>query len=116
MSAFKNINDLNSEVLAGNIMNAFDKFYHEEIVMQENSDEPRIGKTINREYEQGFVYMVKEWHNAEVLSVTSNEETNTSMTEWLFDFTTVGGDRMARKQVAVQQWADGQIISEKFYY
>ena len=40
--------DLNCLVLNGNLMDAFEKYYHEEIEMQENSNPAVKGKDTNR--------------------------------------------------------------------
>lgn len=42
------LTDLNSLVLNGNLMDAFEKYYHEEIEMQENSNPAVKGKDTNR--------------------------------------------------------------------
>ena len=53
---------LNQQVLGGDIMGAFDKFYADDVVMQENSLEPISGKTANRERELQFVGSIAEFH------------------------------------------------------
>jgi hypothetical protein len=42
-------------VLEGKILDAFEKFYSEEVVMQDNDYPVRVGKEINRQHEQNFV-------------------------------------------------------------
>jgi len=48
--------------------------------------------------------------------MTSNEETGTTSYETWFDLTWKGGHRSTMKEVGIQQWKDGKIQEEKFYY
>jgi hypothetical protein len=50
----KNLEDLNSLVLSGKAIEAFDKYYDDSIVMQENTEEPMVGKELNRKREVEF--------------------------------------------------------------
>jgi hypothetical protein len=107
-------NALNQQVLAGDIMGAFEKYYAEDVVMQENSTEPFVGKAVNRERELQFVNSVAEFHGASVLSSAVNGDT--SFSEWEMDVTFQGGTRYKLAQVAVRTWKDGQVVRERFYY
>ncbi len=105
---------LNQQVLGGDIMGAFEKYYAEDVVMQENSAEPFLGKAVNRERELQFVNSIAEFHGAAVLSSAVNG--NTSFSEWEMDVTFKGGARFKLAQVAVRTWQDSQIVRERFYY
>lgn len=107
-------NALNQQVLAGDIMGAFEKYYAEDVVMQENSTEPFVGKAVNREREQQFVNSVAAFHGASVLSSAVNGDT--SFSEWEMDVTFQGGARYKLAQVAVRTWKDGLVVRERFYY
>ena len=48
------INDLNNLVVQGKSLEAFDKYYDDEVVMQENENPPTIGKIANRKREEEF--------------------------------------------------------------
>ena len=105
---------LNQQVLAGDIMGAFEKYYAEDVVMQENSAEPIPGKAANRERELQFVNSIAEFHGASVLASAVNGDT--SFSEWEMDVTFQGGFRVKMAQVAVRKWKDGQVVRERFYY
>ena len=62
---------LNQQILGGDIMGAFEKYYAEDVVMQENSAEPFVGKAFNRERELQFVNSIAEFHGAAVLASAS---------------------------------------------
>ncbi len=114
MNLKEKIEDLNKMILSGQNMEAFEKYYHNDVVMQENSNPPTQGKSANREREMQSISMVEQFHGAEVKSVSVGE--NLTMVEWSFDMTYKGGHRAKIDQVAVQKWKDGQIIHERFYY
>ena len=100
-------------ILEGKVLETFDRFYADDVVMSENGAEPREGKPANRVYEEAFVENV-EFHGAEVGEVLINGDR--SAVEWFFDMTPKGGERGVQKQVALQIWRDGKIVRETFYH
>ena len=100
-------------ILKGAILETFDTYYADDVVMSENGVDERRGKETNRAYEQQFVEGV-EFHGAEVGAVLVDGER--AAIEWTFDFTPKGGDRTVQKQVALQTWRDGRIVREVFYH
>lgn len=109
------VNNLNDMILQGNILEAFEKFYAEDVVMQENEMEPTYGKSACRENEKAFVESITEFRGARVLSVKVMDQI--TAVEWEFDFTHAQWGVRNYRQLAIQRWNDkGQIINEKFYY
>ena len=106
--------ELNERVLGGDILGAFDTFYADDVVMQENSGEPTRGKAANRAREEAFVASVEQFHGAQVLSTAVNG--NVTFSEWVLDATYKGGGRVVLAQVAVRRWKDGKVAEERFYY
>ena len=101
----------------GQLLEAFEKFYVENVVMEEVGESPRIGKNVNREYEQKFVSSVEAVYGTGVDSITSDEDAEITMVENWMEATLTGMEgRIMMKQVAVQKWQDDQIIQEKFYH
>ncbi|MEM8567629.1 MAG: nuclear transport factor 2 family protein [Bacteroidota bacterium] len=111
---FEKIADLNDLVLQGKTMDAFEKYYADEVVMQENEEEPTIGKDANRKREEEFLKNLAEFRNAKLLKVAIGK--NTTMVEWYYDFTHLEWGVRNYSQVSVQEWEDGKIVREKFYY
>lgn len=100
-------------ILAGRLLATFDAWYADEVVMSENGVNERVGKAVNRAYEEKFVNSV-EFHAARVGAVIV--EGDRSAVEWTLEFTPKGGTRTTQKQVAVQTWRNGKIIREDFYH
>jgi len=105
---------LNQAILAGDILNAFEDFYADDVVMHENDSQPFTGKSVNRKREEDFVNSVQEFHEARLLGEAVNGDT--SYSEWEYDLTFKSGIRMKLQQVAARRWKNGQVSHERFYY
>lgn len=108
------IEKLNEMVLNGQAMDALEEFYAENVVMQENNEEPILGKEANRKREEEFFSKITDFRGAAVKSVAVGE--NVTMVEWHFDYTHVDRGDCKYDQVAVQRWENGLIVNERFYY
>ena len=99
----------------GQLLDAFDKYYAENVVMTEPRG-TRTGKAECRAYEEQFLNSIEAFHNLEVKNVGSDEAAATTFVQSLMDVTFKGGHRAQMNQVAVQQWEGDQIVHEEFYY
>ncbi len=109
------LKDLNSLVLEGKALDAFEKYYHDEVSMHENDSQPTVGKEANRLREQEFFGSITEFRGAEVVQVTAINE-NLSLVVWKYDYTHKDWGVRNYQQVSVQHWKDGKIIREQFIY
>jgi len=105
---------LNEMILTGKALEAFEEFYAEDVVMQENEDAPRVGKAVNREFEIAFFSGVAEWHAGRLDASAVNGDV--SFGEWFMDISFKNGYRMTASQVAVRKWKDGKVVHERFFY
>ena len=108
------VDELNQMILEGKILEAFDKFYDENVVMQDNDYPARVGKAENRKFEELFVTGLTEFRGARLLNTIVSE--GLSVSEWFFDYTHKDFGSRTYTQLAVQRWKDGKIVEEKFYY
>ena len=106
--------EIKTLVLQGKAMEAFEKYYGENVVMQENENPPTTGKAANRERELDFFAKVVEFRGAEVKNVAYGEDLIIS--EWFLDYTHAEWGKITHDQVSVQKWKDGKVIHERFYY
>ncbi len=107
--------DIYTQLQQGNLLEAFDKYYAEDVVMTEPRG-TRKGKAENRAYEEQFLNSIQEFHSLEIKNVGSDEAAGTSFIEAAMDITFTNGHRALMEQVAVQQWKGDQIVHERFYY
>jgi ketosteroid isomerase-like protein len=105
---------LNEMILAGRALEAFEKFYADDVVMQENSEEPRVGKDANRKAEEEFFAGVAEWHDGKLIASAISGDT--SFSQWYIDISFKNGVRAKTSQVAVRKWKNGKIVHERFFY
>jgi hypothetical protein len=108
------INELNALVLSGKAIEAFEKFYHPEVVMQENENAPTVTKAANRKREIEFFANITEFRSAAVKGVALAD--NLSTVIWQYDYTHKEWGVRNYTQVSVQHWQDGLIIREQFFY
>lgn len=105
---------LNTMIQNGEALQAFEEFYHDNVVMQENDDKPTIGKVANRIREEEFFNSILSFRDASVLEMAVGE--NISYVTWSYDYTHKEWGDKKYTQVAMQIWKDGKIIREQFFY
>jgi ketosteroid isomerase-like protein len=105
---------LNEAVLNGEILQALERFYADDVTMQENDEPPTVGKAANLIRERDFINKVEKFNGAKLLS--SAVSGDTSFSEWEIDMTYKAAGRFVLSQTAVRRWRDGQVVHERFYY
>lgn len=116
MSLEENVQGYFDLLSKGDMMGAFEKYYSEDIVMQENNEEPRIGKEVNRKFEKDYMSSIEAVHGSEIKNVAINSETGIVFIQAFMDATFKEFGRSSMEEVQVQTWKDGQIVHEKFFY
>ena len=74
---------LNEAILSGKALEAFEQYYADDVVMQENSEDPRVGKDVNRKAEVEFFSSLEAFHEGKLLSSAVNG--NVTFGEWFMD-------------------------------
>lgn len=105
---------LNQLVLEGKMMDAFERYYHEDVSMQENALPATVGKAMNRRRELEFLGNITEFRNAAVKEIAVGD--GVSCVIWEYDYTHREWGERNYTQVSVQHWKDGRIIKEQFIY
>jgi ketosteroid isomerase-like protein len=106
--------ELNGMILSGQVMDAFEKFYADDVVMQENLNPEIVGKEACRQHELEFFSKVEAFHGAQMLG--SAAKGDVSYSEWIYDVTFKGAPRTQMTQIAARRWKDGKLVRERFYY
>lgn len=116
MSYLNKINDIYDHIGKGTAMEAFEKYYADDVVMVLEDGTEVKGKDTNRERENEFFGSIEEFHGMEVKGLTSNEDTGITSVESTMKVTFKGADGpMTIEQVAVQHWDGDHIKKERFY-
>ena len=116
MSYYDKAKDIYDMLAQGKMLDAFNKYYHKDVVMVEASGETRKGKAANLKFQEDFMSMIKDVHGSGIKVITADEKKAITMVESWMDVTMKDGKRSTMEEVAVQKWEDGQIIHERFYY
>jgi len=69
-----NFEEIKALVLQGKAMEAFEKFYGDDVVMQENETPATVGKAANRDRELDFFSKLTEFRGADVKAVACGED------------------------------------------
>jgi len=106
--------ELNQALQGQKVLEAFEQFYSDDVVMQENSGEPCRGKAANLQRTLEWAGTVSEFHGARLIgSAVSGDR---AYSEWEYDVTYNNGVRHQMDQVAVRVWREGKVVSKRFYW
>lgn len=100
----------------------YEQFYAEDVVVQENLQPPRIGRSLSIERQQRMNANLQEVHEFKIGAVLVDGFTDTqpldgqSVIEAHIDLATQDGYRIRIEELAMQTWEDGRIIHERFFY
>ncbi|MEO5799220.1 MAG: SnoaL-like domain-containing protein [Gemmatimonadales bacterium] len=106
--------DLVHLVTTGKLLDAFEKYYDDGVVMQENRKEPMVGKSANRAREVEFVNSIEAVHSMSAPDVLVDGDQ--VVIHWIGEVTFKGGYRVMMDQLAHQTWKGGKIVNERFVY
>ena len=115
MTNLERASALYQQVGQGQILEAFEQYYANNVVMEEPRG-TRQGKDACRVSEQQFVDSVEAFHGMDVKAMAEDANTGKVLIEVAMDVTFKGGSRVQMDQTAVQTWENGQIVHERFYY
>jgi len=113
MSTRDHVTRLVRYVEANRILDAIDELYDEHVSMQDNHNPPVVGQAANRERERQFFGGIT-LHQHRALSIAVDGDR--AVIHWLLEFTGGDGKRYRLDQLAHQEWKDGRIVRERFFY
>jgi len=99
-------------VQKGRSLDVFEEYYADNVVMNWNGVDDRVGKAANREFREFFAHNVQ-FHTIAAESVLVDGDK--AVIEWVYDVSSAGGPRVHRKHVIVQTWESGKIVRQNFY-
>jgi hypothetical protein len=110
--------EINQLVLEGKSLEAFEKFYGEDVIMTESDGSTTTGKTDCRKYEEGFFASVTEFRGIKLLASVAMpsdvaEYEFLVVATWWYDFTTAHYTNTGN-QTSFTYWKDGMIQKVTF--
>ncbi len=111
LSLAERIEKLSDMISEGKWLEAFEKFYAENIVRQETDHYPTRGKDACRLQEEKLVTSITEFKEAKVLNIITDK--NVSVIKWLFNYIHKDLGEQKYTQTSMLIWnCEGQIINE----
>jgi hypothetical protein len=104
---------LNALITQGKSGEAFEQFYADDVVAQENDEPERHGRAAWMKARLEMEKNLKSF-NAKVFANAANGDV--SFSEWEYNVEIAGMGAMRIHQVAVRRWKDGRVIRERFYH
>lgn len=114
LSLYERVEKLNDMIGQGYFLEAFEKFYSDDVIRQDNHQLSLVGKDACRSQAENMVTGITEFRKAQAKNVIYGRDI--SVVEWELDYThEVYGD-CKYSHIAIQQWNyEGQIINEIIY-
>lgn len=105
-----------NNVKAYKLSEGFEKYYSENVLMQDVGKEPRIGKEATRVKELKIIQSLKEIFGASTLSFSLDSEKNKTMVDFWMNLTFANEIRLKKSQLAEQTLEKGLIKNKTFYH
>jgi hypothetical protein len=108
------VEDLIAKVVGGKALDAFDRYYADDVTMQENEQPPRVGKVVCRAFEEDFVSKVKAIRTLACDGyVISGSK---AFIVYRVDVDHADWGTLKMSEVAIQEWSNGKVVHEKYIY
>ena len=113
MSIKPQVLDLISLVEQGQMLEAMNRYYAENVAMQENVSPPTVGFAENYAREEAFYGSLAALKFNLVSVVVEGDR---AAINWVFDYTTAEGTQYRMDEIAIQTWRDGKVVHERYIY
>ena len=113
MSIKPQVLDLISLVEKGQMLEAMNRYYAENVAMQENVSPPTVGFAENYAREEAFYGSLAALKFNLVSVVVEGDR---AAINWVFDYTTAEGTQYRMDEIAIQTWRDGKVVHERYIY
>lgn len=113
MTDLKQLDDqLNEMTAKGQILDALGEFYSPDCIFQEGNAEPRVGRATQHAHLSRFFDTLTAFNGATLRSQGVGE--GVTLSEWTFDMLGADGP-ILWNEVLRREWADGKVVSERYY-
>lgn len=113
MSIKKKLSSLDKMVIEGNIIDAFDKYFHDDVVTHSDAGDRSKNKAQKREWLVKFFQLIQKVDKIELLGQTITG--NVTHSKFIFQFATTWGDKLVWEEIIRRTWKDDLVIDEYYY-
>jgi hypothetical protein len=104
---------LDKQIEAGEILEAFEAYFHPKVVTHHSPTDRSTSKTEKRNRLKSFLSRISNINTIKLHSSASNG--NISLSEFTFEFTHTNGTKTVWNEVIRRVWQDDLVIDEKYY-
>jgi ketosteroid isomerase-like protein len=105
--------DFIATIERGEFLEALPKFYAEDMVAQENDLPPRVGRAAQTANEEAALQRMR---FDSIKAVSFLVDGDRVAINYVFEMTTVSGDRLRMDEIAYQLWRGDQIVHERYFF
>ena len=102
--------------VSGQTVLAIERYYAEDVVVFENNELARAGRDKAAKEEREAIASQPVPPTLKALGHAVNEQAGLAYITWLIRFVSKDEKPMRIEEVAMQRWAGGKIIEERFFY
>ena len=113
MSIKKKLDNLDKMIVDGLIIDAFDRYFDDQVVTHSDSGDRSKNKAQKREWLVKFFSLIQKVNRVELhgQAITGN----VTHSKFTFEFTTTWGANLVWKEIIRRTWKDGKVIDEYYY-
>jgi ketosteroid isomerase-like protein len=115
MTYYQRSKELFKMIEEGKLLDALDKYYHDDVEIFAEDGKTRKGIKQAREYDQKFLKEIEEVIGGGVETITSDEFRAITMVEFWIKLKFKNGNKKTLREVAIQYWKKDRVIKENFY-
>jgi ketosteroid isomerase-like protein len=116
MSLSDDLRDFIGLCEGGRTLDAIERFYADDVVVIENHERARAGRAACLAFEKEALARLPEPAKLLARAHAAHAQAGVAFIEWVIRFVGEDGRPMRLDEVAVQRWAGGRIVEERFYY
>lgn len=119
MTLLEQATDFQNMASGPDILDAVDTYYAEDITIVEGNGDTFQGRDTQKGRIGEWMASVEEFHGGGITAIAAHETgpgTGVVFVESSSDVTFKGAGRTQMEEVAVQQWTDGKVTHERFYF
>ena len=106
---------MDTQVLTGDIIGAFDQFAADNCVTLSGPNDMTNDKSQKLEVLGWFVQSMARTNRIERLATEIKEKDGLTLSEYIFEFTDHNGRNFNWHEVISRKWEDGKVVEEKYY-
>lgn len=107
------LSQLDGLVTQGKILEAVDRFFHDDVISKDVKAEEVKGKAAKRKMLEGFVGSIAKVNGINLLSSAVGD--NVTLSEYIIDFDMKDGSKLYWNEVIRRIWKDDKVVNERYY-